>query len=157
MKKLISLTAAAVAAILFSGCISGNSGGAEVTLREFTGSDDVLAQKAATDYMNGFVNALKSNDFAQWQPVLDAQGATEITPEKFARMRQELHNAFGAFESAGYLGMLTVGNLRSYLWKFRFSREENGKNIIRDVVFYTKVFCADGQAPAVSGFGVKVF
>lgn len=145
-----------LAAVMLAGCVSRPEA-PEVQLREFTGGDDVLAQKAASDYMNGFAEALKTGDFAKWQPVLEAQGATEITPAKFERMRTELQSAFGTFESASCLGMLTTGNLRSYLWKFRFSREENGRTVIRDVVFYTKIFCADGQNPAVSGFGVKVF
>ena len=157
MQKILLFLSVCVAACCLTGCFSGKTEDPQIQLRSFTESDEAPALKAAADYMDGFVNALKANDFSLWQPVLAAQGATEITREKFDRMYVELHHAFGNFENASYLGYLVTGNIRSYLWKFRFSREENGKTVIRDVVFYTKIFCADGEIPAVSGFGVKVF
>ena len=157
MNKKNILLPVALAVFCLAGCRSGETDVPQIQLRDFTAGDDALAQKAATDYMDGFVRALETGEFSHWQPVLTANGATEITEEKFVRMKAELNNAFGRFEGAEYLGFLITGNLRSYLWKFRFSREENSKTVIREVVFYTKVFCADGENPAVSGFGVKIF
>ena len=151
-----SLTAVLVL-LCCAGCLSRPQNGPQISLREFTDADEALAARAASDYMNGFIRSLETKDFSHFQQVLTAQGSTEITEEKFVRMDQELNSAFGKFEGAEYLGFLTTGNLRSYLWKFRFARTENDKTVIREVVFYTKIFCADGQDPAVSGFGVKVF
>jgi DNA polymerase III alpha subunit len=75
---------------------------------------------------------------------------------KFEDMRKELLTVFGNFEKGSFLGSVASGNLRTYLWKMSFSKEENGKKVLNEVVFFVRVFCAEGKAPAISTFGVKL-
>ena len=38
-----------------------------------------------------------------------------------------------------------------------FAKTDNNKEVIREAVFFVRVYCESGKQPEISGFGVKVF
>ena len=144
--------------LMFASCSSLQEvGGDAVQVREFTGADEQTAFAAASAYMESFFQSLESGEFSIWKKVLDEQHADQITEDKFHLMRNELLQKFGKIESKEFLGSLITGNFRNYLWKVRFNKTDNGNSVVREVIYYTKVFCPENGNPAVSGFGVKLF
>lgn len=157
MKKFLSALLILPFLILASCRSVSDEEKAPVKIREFTGDDETGAYQAASSYMQSFFQSLETGDFSHWKKILDEQRSDRITEEKFNLMCNELQMKFGKFEKSEFLGELTTGNFRNYLWKVRFNKMDNNRNIIRDVVYYTKVFCPENGQPAVSGFGVKLF
>jgi hypothetical protein len=72
-------------------------------------------------------------------------------------MRKELLDNFGTFTGGTCLGEVTSGDLRTYLWKLTFEAKDKNKKTVREIIYFVRVFCEEGKAPAVSGFGVKRF
>lgn len=128
-----------------------------VKLREFTSADLVPAKMVAENFADGFFKSIAAKDFSHWQKVIPQRSEQTITEEKFQKFYNELHTSFGKFETAEYLGELVSGDLINYLWRMRFSKQENGKTIVRDIVFFVRVYCEENKQPDVSGFGVKLF
>ncbi|MCI5779929.1 MAG: hypothetical protein MR051_08995 [Lentisphaeria bacterium] len=124
-----------------------------VTPQPFRATDESRGRAVAEVFAEGFITAVKRNDFSAWQPVLPDREKSRITPEIFARMRTELTELCGELESGTYFGVLCSGDLRDHLWKLRLVRDGR----VREVIFLVRVFRREGGEPEISGFGVKRF
>ena len=156
MKNFIRIIPVLLLTVLLAACAAPEKP-ETVKLREFTSEDAVPAFKKAEAFAGGFFQAVADNDFAKWQPYFPPKDESRIDKRKFERMCAELDRTFGKFQSSAYLGELTVGNLRNFLWKMSFSRTDKDKKILREAVFFVRVYCENGKTPEISGFGVKVF
>lgn len=157
MKKLlIHFLTVLTVALLSTSCAGFKK--QEIKLREFSREDENLARTKAAVFAEAFIQALKNNDFAIWQKHLPASPSPEkqITGERFTAMRRELLDHFGTFVSGRYLGDITDGNLRTYLWKLTFSEKKQDKNVIHEIIYFVRVFCEEGKPPTISRFGVKL-
>lgn len=160
MKLSIIFPAAVVISILGCSCAftgQKNQVDEPVKLRDFSVTDEQQAYLEAEKFVNGFAGALQKNDFKLWQQVIPADSASKIGEKQFEQMSRELHREFGTFTGSSYLGVLTSGNLRSFMWKLSFVRQNDGKNTVREIVYFVRIFCEEGKTPAISGFGVRVF
>ena len=128
-----------------------------VVLRNFEEEDQLSALALATGFAESFIKSVESGEYSFWEKKMTPETAKKVNGEKFLKMREELQKIFGDFKEASFMGELISGNLRSYLWKLRFTREKDGKPEISETVYFVRVFCEEGKAPAISGFGVKVF
>ena len=150
--KTIRLFAAFAAAVLCCSCV-GTKKPEPVKLESFTAEDEAAGKRTAAAFAEGFVTAIRNNDFEAWRPLIPTDKPSRITPEIFAGIRRELNESFGPLESARYIGQLQKGDLRDHLWKLRFVRD--GK--VNEVVFLVRVFRAKSGKPEISGFGIKRF
>lgn len=157
MNRKNLIAAAAVMLIILPSCFKSTSPDPEVRLRDFTRNDDEQAQQTATAFINGFSQSLLTGDFSFWQKELPFDSQNRITEREFKGMAEELKAFFGKYESYSYLGCLITGELRNYLWKLTFTREQNGKKSVYEAVYLVRVFCEENKKPAVCGFGVKRF
>ena len=155
MKKFIMLSAAVFLTVISTSCALFEKT-PEIKLREFSQQDLDAAKVTAGTFAESFILALKTDDFAVWQKHIPQQSAHRITSRNFKDMRQELLDTFGTFTSGSYFGEVTNGDLRTYLWKLTFTGEKNGKKAVHEVIYFVRVFCAEGKAPAISRFGVKI-
>lgn len=156
MKKIHRILMIALLPLLLNSCFHTGSRQEEIKLREFSSQDEDLGKKTASVFAESFLLAVADNNFAVWQKNVPPHAAAKLDSSKFAAMRTELLTVFGNFEKGSFLGSVASGNLRTYLWKMSFSKEENGKKVLNEVVFFVRVFCAEGKAPAISTFGVKL-
>ena len=156
MKHFICIASGLLLAVLLASCAAAEKPAA-VQLREFKNEDAVQASNKAKAFAGGFFQALADKDFSKWQLHFPPKDESRIDKRKFERMCAELDGAFGKFRSSGYLGELTVGDLRNYLWKMSFAKTDNNREVIREAVFFVRVYCESGKQPEISGFGVKVF
>ena len=152
MKTIVLSSAALVAAILCASCAETKKP-EPVKLEPFTAEDAATGKRTAAAFAEGFVTAVRDDNFEAWRPLIPTDKPTRITPEIFAGIRKELSESFGKLESMQYMGELQKGDLRDHLWKLRFVRD--GKT--NEVVFLVRVFQAEGGKVAVSGFGIKRF
>lgn len=153
------ISIAALLLISLTGCFSSGENDAPepVKLREFTQNDSETAAALAENFAGKFFQSLKTREFSHWKSAMPMRKDQKISDKEFQQMYNELYTSFGNYESSGFLGELTVGDLKNYLWKMRFSREENNKKVVREVVFFVRVYCENGKTPDISGFGVKLF
>ena len=150
--KTIRLSAALAALVLCCSC-AGTKKPEPVKLEPFTANDAAEGKRTASAFAEGFVTAIRNNDFEAWRPLISTDKPTRITPEIFAGIRGELNASFGQLENASYIGELQKGDLRDHLWKLRFVRD--GK--VNEVIFLVRVFRTENGKPAISGFGIKRF
>ena len=153
MRRARIIMAAAAAALAGFSCATGPEKPEAVTPHPFRAADESRGRAVAEAFAEGFVAAVKRDDFSAWQPVLPDRDKSRITPEIFARMRAELTDLCGELESGAYFGVLCSGDLRDHLWKLRFIRDGR----VREVLFLVRVFRREGGEPEISGFGVKRF
>lgn len=163
MKKHLLLTALMML-ILLPSCFHTREEPASLTpeakpvvLRDFKPEDQVSALSIASGFAESFVKAVETGEFIHWKNRMSPETAKKIDEKKFAKMREELQQIFGDFQQASFMGELISGNLRSYLWKMRFTREKEGNTEVNETIYFVRVFCEEGKTPAISGFGVKVF
>ena len=151
--KTIRLFAALAALVLCCSCAGTGKKPESVKLEPFTANDAAEGKRTASAFAEGFVTAIRNNDFEAWRPLIPTDKPTRITPEIFAGIREELNASFGQLENALYIGELQKGDLRDHLWKLRFVRD--GK--VNEVVFLVRVFRTQSGKPEISGFGIKRF
>ena len=161
MKNFVALTTAVLLTFSGSSCAAlkekNPSDKEPVKLRDFSSEDETAAFNTAEKFVLAFAEALKKNDFSLWQQVIPPDSTAKIGKKQFDAMRLELGKEFGTFSGTSYLGKLVSGHLRSFMWKFSFIRQKNGKSSIREIVYFVRIFCEEGKTPAISGFGVRVF
>lgn len=157
MNRKNLIAAAAVMLIMLPSCFKTSSNEPEVKLREFTQNDDAEAQRIAAAFVNAFSRSMLTGDFSFWQKELPMSSRTRITEREFKAMSEELESFFGKYEGCSYLGCVISGELRNYLWKISFFKDENGKKSIYEAVYLVRVFCEENKKPAICGFGVKRF
>ena len=150
--KTILFPAALAAAILCCSC-AGTKKPDPVKLEPFTANDAAAGQRTATAFAEGFVTAVRDDNFEAWRPLIPTDKPTRITPEIFADIRKELNGSFGQLENARYIGELQKGDLRDHLWKLRFVRDGR----VNEVIFLVRVFQSQSGKPEISGFGIKRF
>ena len=105
----------------------------------------------------GFIKALESGNYEYWKSVIPADKRANIDQKKFDDMRKELISAFGEFSSASYLGRLVTGKIHSYLWTLTFEKAVSDGREKFEIVYFVRVHCEKDKAPAINGFGVKLF
>ena len=155
--RMVILFCAALIMLFSAGCISHEKSTPEIKLRDFSGNDDPAAMEIAGNFAGGFAKSLETGDFSFWQKQFAPGNTSGITPAKFAAMRRELTGIFGEFRGSRFMGILITGNQRNYLWKLTFDRDTSAGKRVYEMVFSVRIFCEEGKAPAVSGFGVKRF
>ena len=150
--------AAVVLLLLLPSCFnSGRLPEAEpVKIREFTEADLVPAKMVAENFATGFFQAIAENDFAPWEKTMPARNIQKYK-ENFPNFYKELYDYFGEFTGSEYLGELTNGNFKVFLWKMSFTHTEKDKKSVREIVFFVRVHCEENKQPDISGFGVKRF
>lgn len=154
--KIICLLLPAAFLMLFSSSCAMFKKTEEVKLREFSKIDEDIARINATMFAESFIKSLKEDDFTHWQKHIPKRSAHRINEQNFKAMRREMIDTFGTFVSGDYLGKVTNGNLRTYLWKLTFIRDDKGKKSVHEVIYLVRVFCEDGKTPAISRFGVRI-
>lgn len=126
-------------------------------LQEISAAEENAVKKIAADFAGGFIKSMETGNFEYWRQVIPPANAAKINQQKFDEMRQQLIRTFGKFSSASFLGRLVTGKIHNFLWILTFIREKDGKSEKFEVVYFVRVHCEKDKAPAVNGFGVKLF
>ena len=153
---------AALAAVLLIFAPSCSSTGNKenkkaLDLQEISFAEEAAVRRTAADFAGGFIKSMETGNFEYWRQVIPPANAAKINQQEFDKMRQELINAFGKFSSASYLGRVITGKIHNFLWTLTFVKEKDGKTEKFEVVYFVRVHCEKDKAPAVNGFGVKLF
>ncbi|MBQ4329680.1 MAG: hypothetical protein IJC27_08115 [Lentisphaeria bacterium] len=159
MNKRDFAALAAVLLIFIPSCsTTGNKEGkATPDFREISAENEAAAKSIAANFAGGFIKALETGNYGYWETFIPADRRANIDQKKFDAMRSELINTFGSFSSAAYLGRLITGKLHSYLWALSFEKGKDAAKEKFEVVYFVRVHCEKDKAPAINGFGVKLF
>lgn len=159
MNKRDFAALAAVLLIFIPSCsTTGEKGNkAKMDFQEISAENETAAKNVASNFAGGFIKALESGNYEYWKSVIPADKRANIDQKKFDDMRKELISAFGEFSSASYLGRLVTGKIHSYLWTLTFEKAVSDGREKFEIVYFVRVHCEKDKAPAINGFGVKLF
>ena len=159
MNKRDFAALAAVLLIFSPSCSTTGDKGAEMKMdfQKISAEQEAAAKSTASNFAGGFIKSLETGNYEYWKQFIPAEKRANIDQKKFDIMRKELITAFGEFSSASFLGRLVTGKTHSYLWTLTFEKVSNDAEEKFEVVYFVRVHCEKDKAPAINGFGVKLF
>jgi len=145
-KRGAILFAAALTALLIGGCAGAKEETPQILPDPVMPSErDPEAKAAAEKVALGMAEALKSGDFEKFSST-QQKGGRMMPFGVFANLRKSVTRRFGKLTGAEYIGALSQGRVKDYMWKFVFEAPENSAAPgHHEIIYWVRVGFADGK------------
>ncbi|MCQ2378745.1 MAG: hypothetical protein MJ016_05985 [Victivallaceae bacterium] len=142
-------------AVFVSGCATAEKNGnaAAETPAPITEIDDdaVLAGKAlAQEYMDGFVAAVRADDFERLKPFLPQDGDARKMRGLFVGQQKWIHEKLGELQNAEFSDVFRQGAVCDCVWKLSFGKSADGKTSVVELPYHVRVAAVDRRMQIVT-------
>lgn len=143
-KTLIIAGAFLALTVLTSGCKSMSDKPVENV------SNSENAKETAEKYFNGFIAAIKENNFQKLYDVLDDAARKRVNKTEFDTLRSDLYANMGDVTTSEFVCELDQTVVRDYLWKVTFcmkstTPEKKDTVVIKEMIYMVRVGQLDGK------------